>query len=111
MTNVMQRVASSVAIAVFGSMNASAGAQIMGDRSALIGADPYASSQLAGAAGSHASGEFLGTYQSLNQQVITETYANGFYIVAVLGVVGMVLAAFMRSGRQKTDGPREAVEM
>jgi EmrB/QacA subfamily drug resistance transporter len=111
MTNVMQRVASSVAIAVFGSMNASAGAQIMGDRSALIGADPYASSQLAGSAGSQASGEFLGTYQSLNQQVITETYANGFYIVAVLGVVGMVLAAFMRSGRQKTDGPREAVEM
>ena len=43
--NVMQRLASSVAIAVFGSLNASKGAQIAADRSALAGADPYATTK------------------------------------------------------------------
>ncbi|MDT7669188.1 MAG: hypothetical protein QOC74_1971, partial [Pseudonocardiales bacterium] len=37
MNNVMQRVASSVAVAVFGSMNTSQGAQLMADRSLLVG--------------------------------------------------------------------------
>jgi EmrB/QacA subfamily drug resistance transporter len=108
--NVMQRLASSVAIAVFGSLNASSGAQIMSGRSALIGADPYAAAQVAGAAGGGQAG-MLGAYESLNQQVITQTYANGFYIVAIMALGGIVLAAFMRSGGQQGGGPRGAVEM
>jgi hypothetical protein len=43
--------------------------------------------------------------------VTTQTYANGFFVVAILGVVGAVLALFMRSGGQKGGGAREAVEM
>ena len=43
--------------------------------------------------------------------MITQTYANGFYIVAVLGLVGMALAVFMRSGRPKNAEPRGAVEL
>ena len=113
-SNVMQRLASSVAVAVFGSLNASAGAQIMADRSAQIGADPYALSSNPGAsgqAGSSASSALLGYYQALDQQVVTQTYANGFYVVSVLGVIGMVLAAFMRSGRPAGNEPRGAVEL
>ena len=110
--NVMQRLASSVAVAVFGSLNASKGAQIEANRSALIGADPYATAQLVGAGGqAKASTGVLGAYQALTAQVTTETYANGFFVVAILGVVGAVLALFMRSGGQSGGGPREAVEM
>jgi EmrB/QacA subfamily drug resistance transporter len=111
--NVMQRLASSVAVAVFGSLNASKGAQIAADRSALAGADPYTTGQLlgagAGAPGKPSTG-LLAAYQALTAKVTTQTYANGFFVVAVLGVVGAVLALFMRSGGQR-GGPREAVEM
>jgi hypothetical protein len=100
--------------AVFGSLNASKGAQIAADRSALAGADPYATGQLlgsgAGSPGRPSTG-FLAAYQALTAQVTTQTYANGFFVVAILGVVGAVLALFMRSGGQKGGGAREAVEM
>ena len=81
----------------------------MADRSAQIGADPYALSSIPGAsgqAGSSTSSALLGTYQALDQQVVTQTYANGFYVVSILGVIGMVLAAFMRSGRPAGYEPR-----
>lgn len=107
--NVMQRLASSVAIAVFGSLNTSKAAQIMADQGGLAGVDPYAAARIAGTAG--ASGQpagsatgILGAYENLSQEVTTHTYANGFYVVAVLGAVGVLLAAFMRSGKQKGGG-------
>ncbi len=107
--NVVQRLASSVAIAVFGSMNASAGAQISADRSGLLGADPFDASHVGATAGGPSG--LLAAYRSLDQQVITQTYANGFYVVAVMAALGIVLAAFMRTGRRQHGGPREAVEM
>ena len=111
--NVMQRLASSVAVAVFGSLNASKGAQIAADRGALAGVDPYSAARLAGMGGAsgHSATGLLGAYQALTAQVTTQTYANGFFVVAILGLAGAVLALFMRSGGQQGDGPREAVEM
>ena len=111
--NVMQRLASSVAVAVFGSLNASKGAQIAADRGALAGVDPYSAARLAGTRGAsgHSATGLLGAYQALTAQVTTQTYANGFFVVAILGLAGAVLALFMRSGGQQGDGPREAVEM
>ena len=93
--NVMQRVSSSIAIAVFGSLNAAKGAQLMSDQSGLAGADNPAAAE----GGSVT--ELLGRYQVLAKAITTETYANGFYVVAILGVIGMVLALFLRSGSQK----------
>ena len=43
--NVMQRVSSSIAIAVFGSLNAAKGAQLMSDQSGLAGADDPAAAE------------------------------------------------------------------
>ena len=45
-------------------------------------------------------------------QVRTETYANGFYVVAVMSLVGTGIVLFMRSGRKKdTGGPAHVVEL
>jgi hypothetical protein len=115
--NIMQRLAGSVAVAVFGSLNTSKGDQIASDRGALMGADPYAAGQLAGQAAVgqpvHATTPYLGAYQDLMAQVRTETYANGFYVVAVMSLVGACIALFMRSGRKKKDpgGPAHVVEL
>jgi EmrB/QacA subfamily drug resistance transporter len=113
--NIMQRLAASVAIAVFGSLNTAKGDQIASDRGALMGADP---GQLAGPTGgvgipAQASTPYLGAYQDLMAQVRTETYANGFYVVAILSIVGACVAVFMRSGRKKTEagGPAHVVEL
>ena len=102
--NVMQRVSSSIAIAVFGSLNAAKGAQLMSDQSGLAGADNPAAAE-----GSVT--ELLGRYQVLSKAITTETYANGFYVVAVLGVIGMVLALFLRSGSQKAGAGHGPVEL
>jgi EmrB/QacA subfamily drug resistance transporter len=103
--NVMQRLASSIAVAVFGNLNAAKGAQIATDRGAQAGLDPYAAGRIlgpgaGGRAPTSASPGLLGVYQELTAQVTTQTYANGFFVVAILGVVGAVLALFMRSGGQ-----------
>ena len=100
----MQRLAASVAIAVFGSLNTSKGEQLMADRGALAGADNPAAAE-----GSVT--ELLGRYQVLSKAITTETYANGFYVVAVLGVIGMVLALFLRSGSQKAGAGHGPVEL
>jgi EmrB/QacA subfamily drug resistance transporter len=96
--NVMQRVASSIAIAVFGSLNASKGAQLAEDRGGLAGVSGVYTGEVGQAA------KLLGPYRAMTAEVTTQTYANGFFIVAVLGAVGAVLAVFMRSGKRKTGG-------
>jgi phosphotransferase system glucose/maltose/N-acetylglucosamine-specific IIC component len=79
-----------------------------------MGTDSYAASQLTGTAApavSRPSSGFLGAYQALTAQVTTQTYANGFFVVAILGLAGAALAIFMRSGLKQAGGPRGAVEM
>jgi EmrB/QacA subfamily drug resistance transporter len=104
--NVMQRVAASVAIAVFGSLNTVKAAQLLTDRGGLAGAGTYAGGQIAGPDGFPVTNpdQMLGTYRSLENAITTQTYANGFYIVAILAAVGAVLGVFMRSGKQGGGG-------
>jgi hypothetical protein len=105
-------VASSVAIAVFGSLNTTEGQQLLLDRGPLMGAGTYAGGQLAGPSGIPVSdpGGVLGTYRALTSEITTTTYANGFYIVSLLAAAGAVLAVFMRSGGHG-GGEKGAVEM
>jgi EmrB/QacA subfamily drug resistance transporter len=117
--NIMQRLAASVAIAVFGSLNTSLAAQLGTDRGGQMGMNGYTAGQLLGPAAG--AGEptrmttpYLGAYQALEAQIRTQTYANGFYVVAILSLVGAALALLMRSGRKKGDGgggPAHAVEL
>jgi len=99
--NVMQRVASSIAVAVFGSLNISKGAQLALNRGALAGAN---GSSPVTADGGTAASQLLGPYQQLTAQVTTQTYANGFFIVAILSAIGVVLAAFMRGKKKGSAG-------
>jgi EmrB/QacA subfamily drug resistance transporter len=106
--NVMQRVSSSVAVAVFGSLNSIEGAQMSADQGALSGADSYAAHQI----GQGGQAEYLAAYQAMNAQVTTATYANGFFVVAIMGAIAAGLAMFMRSGSNKaTAAKREPVEL
>jgi EmrB/QacA subfamily drug resistance transporter len=97
MNNVIQRVSSSVAIAVFGGLIASQQAQLMSDRGALLSNNVNTVPQLKAAASQGTMG-LLGIYQQLQQYVTAETYANAFLVVGILCAGGAILALLMRSG-------------
>jgi hypothetical protein len=103
--NVMQRVASSIAIAVFGSLNASKGAQMAADQGGLAGANASSSPAVTGlGAGADQASRLLGPYRTMSAAVTTQTYANGFFVVAVMAAAGVGVAAFMRSGSRTGGG-------
>ncbi|MDT7626825.1 MAG: hypothetical protein QOF99_7726 [Pseudonocardiales bacterium] len=110
MNNVMQRVASSVAVAVFGSLNATASAQMMSDRGSLVSGGAQALPAVTAASEKGAPG-LLGMYQQLSASVTTQTYDNGFYIVALMSAGGAVLALMLRSGKPKSVGGPVHVEV
>jgi EmrB/QacA subfamily drug resistance transporter len=106
MNNIVQRVTSSVAVAVFGALNTSAASQLMADRSSLLAtgaqALPYvAAAQAQGPAG------LLPLQTQLTNEVTTETYNNCFYISAILCLIGAALALTLPSG--KPSGSTQAV--
>jgi EmrB/QacA subfamily drug resistance transporter len=98
MNNVVQRAVSSIAVAGFGAMGTSAGAQLMSDRGSLIATGARALPQVAAAEEQGASG-LLGMYQTLQNSVTTETYDNGFYLAAILALAGIALAFTMKGSR------------
>ena len=53
----------------------------------------------------------MGQYQAMTAEVTTQTYANGFYVVAIMAAVGTVLAVFMRAGSKKGGGSHGPVEL
>jgi hypothetical protein len=110
MNNVMQRVISSVAVAVFGSLNTIQAAQLMDDRGSLLATGANALPQVAAAQAKGGSG-MLGLYEQLRASVITQTYDNSFYLVALLSAAGAVIALLLRSGRAKGAGGAGPVEM
>ena len=110
MNNVVQRVSSSIAVAVFGALNTGSAAQIIADWGSNVvtgtGAAPaVAQAQHQGTAG------MLGLYQQLGAAATTTTYANGFLISAVLCAGAAVLALFMRHGKAPTGGSQVHVEL
>jgi predicted MFS family arabinose efflux permease len=110
MNNVMQRVASSVAVAVFGSMNTSQGAQLMADRSLLVGSGAQTPPAIA-AAESQGPAGLTGMYTELTKAVTTQTYANAFYVVALMCAGGVLLGLTMRSGKARNSGVKAHVEV
>jgi MFS family permease len=110
MNNVMQRVISSVAVAVFGSLNTIQAAQLMGDRGSLLASGANALPQVAAAETKGPSG-LLGLYEQLQANIVTQTYDNSFYAVALLSAAGALLAMLLRSGKAKGAGGAAPVEM
>lgn len=110
MNNVMQRVISSVAVAVFGSLNTIQAAQLMNDRGSLLATGANALPQVAAAQAKGGSAMF-GLYEQLRASVITQTYDNSFYLVALLSAAGAVIALLLRSGRAPAGGGAGPVEM
>jgi hypothetical protein len=53
----------------------------------------------------------LPIYRGLTARIATETYDNGFYIVALMCVAAAVLALFLRSGRTRPGAERGHVEL
>jgi hypothetical protein len=109
MNNIVQRVASSVAIAALGSASATAVAQMMSDRGALYGSGAQSLPQVAAYKADGASG-LLGMYTQVSRAVLTETYANGFYLVAMMCVVGVPLAFLLPNGKPTLTGEPVAIE-
>jgi hypothetical protein len=108
--NVVRQVVSSVAVAVFGSLDASAGAQLIADRSALLSSGAHALPAVGAAIQQGPSG-MLGIYQELRLSVLTETYANGVYVVAIMCFGGAILALLLRSGPAKKTNEAIHVEL
>jgi hypothetical protein len=106
----MQRVASSVAVAVFGSLGASASAQLTSDRGSLYASGAEALPQVSAAANQGPSG-LMGVYKAMNMQVTTQTYDNGFYIVSLMCAGGALLALLLRSGKPKASAEPVHVEV
>jgi EmrB/QacA subfamily drug resistance transporter len=108
MNNVTQRVVSSVAVAVFGSLGTAQAAALLASRGSLLatGADALprvAQAQAQTQAQANGPSALLGIYQQLQADITTQTYDNSFYVVAVLSAIGAVIAAlFMRSTKRHT---------
>jgi EmrB/QacA subfamily drug resistance transporter len=110
MNNVVQRVASSVAVAVFNSLGASASAQLLSDRGSLYAGGAAALPAITAAQQKGASG-LLPLYQQVNNSITTQTYDNGFYIVSLMCVGGAVLGLLLRSGHPKASAEPVHVEV
>ena len=97
MNNVVRQVFSSTAVAVFGSLGTMASAQLMADRGPLYASGASALPAIQQAS-QHGSSGMLGLYQQVNNAVLTQTYDNAFYLVALLCGGGAALALLLRSG-------------
>jgi EmrB/QacA subfamily drug resistance transporter len=104
MANVMQRMSTSLAVAVFSSLGLSASAQLMSDRGALLSTGLNALPQVA-AATRQGPASLLGIYQALSDAVQTQTYNNSYYVLGILCVVGIGFALTLRSGKPKGSEP------
>ena len=110
MNNVVQRVSSSIAVAVFGALNTGSAAQIVADWGSNVVTGPGAAPAVAQAQQQGTAGT-LALYQQLSSMATTTTYANGFLISAVLCAGAAVLALFMRHGKAPSSGSQVHVEI
>jgi EmrB/QacA subfamily drug resistance transporter len=103
--NIVRQFVSSVAIAIFASVNTSAEAQILADRGALLDTGAAALPQVKQLTENGSAG-LRGLYQQLRLQVITQTYNNGFFISVILCLIAAALALLLRSGKPgRTNTP------
>ena len=97
MNNIMQRVSSCVAVAVFGGLTIAAVAQMSSDQGAMVTGVP--------------SDQLYAAYQQLSSAVTTQAYDSGFSVTAWLCAGAALPAATMRSGRAKQSGRSVVVEV
>ena len=109
MNNVVQRAASSIAVAVLGSLGASASAQLMSDRAGLMSTGAQALPQVS--AMSDGAPSMVGVYQALQMSVRVETYNNGYFITTILCAAGALLALTLPSRKADPNAPKVHVEM
>lgn len=95
LANVVMRTASSLGVAVFGGLQTAQQAQLMADRGGLITHDPASPAQLLDAAAKGVAG-LAPLYKQLVKHVGTTTYANAFYVVAVITGIGAAMGLMMR---------------
>jgi EmrB/QacA subfamily drug resistance transporter len=112
MNNVIRQVISSVSVAVLSGMNTDSAQQMLADRGALYtgGANTLpAITQYS----EHGTSGLRGLYTMLTNQITTQTYANGFYLVALMSAAAVGLTLALRSGRPSMVEPaeREVVEV
>jgi len=111
MNNIMQRVMSSVAVALFGSLNSIQTAQLATDDGSLLAADANGLPRVAAAEARGASG-LLGIYEQLQANVTTQTYDNSFYLITALSAAGAMIALLlMRTGKSKSATGAHPVEI
>jgi predicted MFS family arabinose efflux permease len=112
MNNVMRQVISSVSVAALTGMNTDAAQQLLADRGALYSQGAQMLPQIAEYQAQGAGG-MVGLYTMLTNEITTQTYANGFYLVAVMSLASVGLTLALRSGRPSMakSEKREVVEV
>jgi hypothetical protein len=112
MNNVMRQVISSVSVAALTGMNTDAAQQLLADRGALYSQGAQMLPQIAEYRAQGAGG-MVGLYTMLTNEITTQTYANGFYLVAVMSLASVGLTLALRSGRPSMakSAKREVVEV
>jgi EmrB/QacA subfamily drug resistance transporter len=111
MNNVIQRAASSIAVAVLGSLGATASAQLMNDRAGLLSTGARALPEVTAMSEDGGASMMGGYYQALQMSVQVQTYNNGYFITSILCAAGALLALTLPSGKADPNAPKVHVEM
>jgi len=98
---VIRQVISIVSVAVLSGTNTDAAQQLMLNRGALY-ATGLKTLPAPPAAGEHSPSDLLLAYTQLSNQITTQTYANGFYLITILCLSSIGLTLALRSGRART---------
>jgi len=105
--NVVQRSAAALGLAVLTALMTTQRAQMLGDRTALVGSDTPMPALLPGPSGQVAG--MYAVYQQTQTQVFVAALDQLMVITSVMTLVGVALAFMLRSGPAKTaGGPGEA---
>jgi EmrB/QacA subfamily drug resistance transporter len=104
MNNIAQRASASMGLAIMTAIATSQQGQLMADQSALIPANSPASVRMS----EQGTSSMYGYYLQLQGMVTGRAYSNVFLVCALLTMVGIVLAFFMR--KPPLPGPTESPE-
>ena len=110
--SISREVISSVSVAALTGMNTDAAQQLLADRGALYSQGAQMLPQIAEYR-AQGPGGMVGLYTMLTNEITTQTYANGFYLVAVMSLASVGLTLALRSGRAPgaKSAEREVVEV
>ena len=102
-----QRVSQSLGLSILNAFLVSTSAQVMADRSGLLGEYASTDPQVVAMQEQGPTG-LLGLYQQVTGSAQTDAYSQAFFVIGLICFAGAVLALFLRSGRP-TRGASPAV--